>query len=137
MKCPYCLREFKVTPDATRAPYYYDGYLKDHLPAIQAGFEGGLEPGEIATALGDASFSGMISYIGKRYGWYAPPSSDLKSSYHKARLEHAWLLRCEGLKLREIGERLDLSRDRVRQMILKFGRETQRATKKTRVYPTQ
>lgn len=42
--------------------------------------------------------------------------------YQQARREHAFRLRNEQLKLREIGERLGVQRERARQMILKFKR---------------
>lgn len=46
--------------------------------------------------------------------------------WYQARRMHAWLLRAEGLTYREIGERLGLSRERVRSMIKRCGRETMR-----------
>jgi hypothetical protein len=49
-----------------------------------------------------------------------------------ARHEHAWLLRAEGLKLQEIANHFGMiSRERVRQMIMKFGRRVKRATRRT------
>jgi hypothetical protein len=54
--------------------------------------------------------------------------------YWAARREHAWLLRAEGLKLREIALRLGgISRDRVSQMIRREGWSMSRALRKTRV----
>ena len=44
-----------------------------------------------------------------------------------ARYEHAWLLRAEGCSLREISERLDISKERARQMIRSQGRKVTRA----------
>jgi len=53
--------------------------------------------------------------------------------YVQARREHAWLLRAEGLTLQQIGDRLGgLGREGVRQIIHKFSRRVQRATRKTR-----
>lgn len=42
--------------------------------------------------------------------------------YWLARREHAFLLRCEGLLLREIGERLGTGTESARQDILRFAR---------------
>ena len=56
----------------------------------------------------------------------APPIY-IQEVYGKARDEHAWLLRAEGLQLRVIGERLGVSKERARQMISKFGRRVRRA----------
>jgi hypothetical protein len=44
-----------------------------------------------------------------------------------ARYEHAWLLRAEGYSLRVIGERLDISKERARQMIMRQGHKVTRA----------
>jgi DNA-directed RNA polymerase sigma subunit (sigma70/sigma32) len=49
-------------------------------------------------------------------------------SYGWARLEHAWLLKAEGLRLEDIGRRFGVTRERARQMIVKFGRRMERAT---------
>jgi hypothetical protein len=55
---------------------------------------------------------------------------DLK--YDIARLEHAWLLRAEGLPLKQIAYRVGVnSNERARQMISKFGRRVQRALRFT------
>jgi hypothetical protein len=54
--------------------------------------------------------------------------------YWSARNEHAWLLKAEGLTLREIGLRLGVSRERARQMIWHFGRRVRRAMKHTRIW---
>ncbi len=133
MKCPHCLKEFNTTPDTTREPYYYDGYLKDYLPTICAGFKNGLSPAKIAIAIEQPNASTMIRYIGKRYGWRAPNNVLVDLEYQKARREHAWLLRCEGFKLREISNRLGIGRERARQMINKFSREMTRSLKRTKI----
>jgi hypothetical protein len=44
-----------------------------------------------------------------------------------ARYEHAWLLRAEGYSLRHISERLGVTRERARQMILRQGYKVTRA----------
>jgi hypothetical protein len=56
----------------------------------------------------------------------------LERLHDEARREHAWLLRAEGLTLREIGRRLGVSHERVRQILYQFGRRVQRAIRKTR-----
>lgn len=50
----------------------------------------------------------------------------------RARLEHAWLLRAEGLGLREIAIRLGVGTERVRTMILQFAGMVGRATRHTK-----
>jgi len=55
-----------------------------------------------------------------------------KMLYAQARHEHVWLLRAEGLTLQQIGDRIGVSRERIREMIYKFSRRVQRATRKTR-----
>ncbi len=47
--------------------------------------------------------------------------------YRAACAEHAFLLKCEGLTLDQIGRRLGVSRERARQMIMKAARRLQRA----------
>lgn len=62
--------------------------------------------------------------------WYGDPA------YSAARLEHAFLLKCEGLTYAKVGERLDVSRDRARQMALNFSRKlaTSMYRRRTRSY---
>ena len=43
-------------------------------------------------------------------------------THRNARLEHAWLLKAEGLHLSDIGAALGVSRERARQMVNRFGR---------------
>lgn len=50
----------------------------------------------------------------------------------QASLEHAWLLRAEGLTYRAIGNRLGVSQERARQKIWKFGRIMQAAIRRPR-----
>ena len=47
--------------------------------------------------------------------------------YWRARKEHAWLLRCEGLTLRQVGLRLGIGPNRAQQLIWTFGRRMSRA----------
>jgi DNA-directed RNA polymerase specialized sigma24 family protein len=49
-----------------------------------------------------------------------------------ARHEHAWLLRAEGLTLRQIGARLGVSRNQARILIFQFSYRVKRAMRKTR-----
>jgi hypothetical protein len=53
--------------------------------------------------------------------------------YWGAREEHAFLLRCEGLTLQQVGDRLGVCRERARQMISKFGFRFSRAMKQARI----
>jgi len=62
-----------------------------------------------------------------------PDRPDYKDPYWKARYEHAWLLRCERLTYREIGERLGLSGERAKQLIHKFSRVFNRRNRRMRV----
>ena len=55
-----------------------------------------------------------------------------KEDYRFARMEHAGLLRCEGLKLREIAVRLDVKTESARQKVRWFGRRLQWATRRTK-----
>ena len=61
--------------------------------------------------------------------------TDFNKMYSNARSEHAFLLRCEGLKLREIADHLGLiSREHARQLVCKYARRLNRAMTKTKVY---
>jgi hypothetical protein len=51
---------------------------------------------------------------------------------YAAHQEYAWLLRAEGLTLQAIGDRLGLTRERVRQILAKYGRRMGWATRKTK-----
>lgn len=66
-----------------------------------------------------------------------PPPSDPVAEWqiwHEARGEHAWLLRAEGLSLAQIGARLDISKERARQILAKFARRVRQATRRTHFY---
>ncbi len=54
--------------------------------------------------------------------------------YCDADLEHAFLLRCEGMSYRKIGERLGVNKERVRQLLVYFSKRMRRAMVRTRVY---
>jgi len=63
------------------------------------------------------------------------PYQRFNKMYAVAKEEHAFLLRCEGLKYREIGEHFGgLSRERVRQLVCRGARRLQHAMKRTKVY---
>jgi hypothetical protein len=64
----------------------------------------------------------------------APAGHDFMSTYYDARMEHCLLLRCEGLLLREIAERLGVSRDRVRCLLHREGTKLSRAMRKVKFY---
>lgn len=138
MKCPHCHHEIDLPPREQR-PYCYHGYLKDHLPLILAGLRSGKSPMSITIMLRTLrrfepyeSPTETIRYIGRRYGLIQIAEPRKYKMMGKARAEHAWLLRAEGLTLREIGERIGLSHERVRQMIRKFGRDTSRSLRITK-----
>lgn len=54
--------------------------------------------------------------------------------YHEARREHAFLLRCEGLKFWEIGERLGVCVESSRQKVMQRSRELKKGMKRTKFY---
>ena len=54
--------------------------------------------------------------------------------YHQARAEHAMLLRCEGMVLREIGTRLGISREQARSNICKGARRLAWAMQRTKLH---
>jgi hypothetical protein len=63
------------------------------------------------------------------------PYSDFMADYiiyGLGRAEHAWLLRAEGLSYSEIGYFMGVSRERARQLILKFSRKMSWAMRRTR-----
>lgn len=53
--------------------------------------------------------------------------------YWVARREYAFMLRCEGLSTREIGGRLGVGSDQVRNMVGRVGHELARAMRHTKV----
>jgi len=55
-------------------------------------------------------------------------------TFSKAREEHAFLLRCEGLKYKEIGKQFGVSVERARQMTFRCSRHLNKAMRKTKVY---
>lgn len=54
-------------------------------------------------------------------------------AYYRARQEHAWLLRAEGMLYTDIARRLEVSHERARQMVKQFGRRVQQAWHRTRI----
>jgi len=56
------------------------------------------------------------------------------TGFYEARAEHAFLLRCEGLKLREIGDKFGFSIETARQSIARHARRLKRAMNKTKFY---
>lgn len=53
----------------------------------------------------------------RRKFWCDYPPDELTIAYGDARREHAFLLRCEGLKLQDIGDRLGVTKGRAEQII--------------------
>lgn len=54
------------------------------------------------------------------------------NTYWHARQEHAFLLRCEGLKLREIAQRFGISKERARGLIVQFVRRYRKCNPRTK-----
>ncbi len=54
--------------------------------------------------------------------------------YNLARKEHAFLLRCEGLKYREIGPRLGVGSNRARLLTLEFERRLRKVLRQAKFY---
>ena len=57
--------------------------------------------------------------------------------YHRARREHALLLRCEGLTLRQIGARFGVSHETARRLVDNGACELQRALRHSRLRCTE
>lgn len=78
----------------------------------------------------------LVSYTG---GFQRPQDythqqhDDLTKPYWRARKEHAWLLRAEGLTYRAIGARLGVGPERIRHLVWSFGRYMAHAMRRTRV----
>jgi hypothetical protein len=66
-----------------------------------------------------------------RPGPQPPPPQ--KDPLWRARWEHAFLLRCEGLTYRTIGERLGVSHERARGMVFRFSNIFNRRTRHARL----
>ena len=61
-----------------------------------------------------------------------PAKYDGDLAFLHARMEHAWLLRAEGLTFQQISDHLGVSCARAHQIVSKFARRVTRATRKTR-----
>ena len=141
MKCPHCNREFEPEKPP-RKPYEYHGYLEEFLPMIFVGLRSGKSPKSIAIAIeSQRQFSyythvgAAIRYIGINYGLIAKPEEEKYPTpvFQKARQEHAWLLRAEGMTFKKIGARLGVSSAQARVLVFRFGRlEATRAMKRMR-----
>ena len=116
----------------------YKGYLAPHIDIILESYRAGTPINKIA--------DGLLFYypdLGRSSPYYGRPRGQIRASirnllkrlgalksqgpvppwngvYGVARQEHAFLLRCEGLKLKEIGDRLGVSSSRVRELHFKF-----------------
>jgi hypothetical protein len=134
--CPHCGQEFEPVkakkPPPPKKPYN-QGYLAEHLPLILRAFRRGISVDAIAAMIDANNWSGraMIRYIGIRYNFIKrTPYVDL-SEFYAARYEHAWLLRAEKMTLKEIGNRLGVSKERAREMVVHMGRRMSRAARKS------
>lgn len=156
MKCPHCGHEWQ--PE--KPPYEYSGYLKPWLNEILEYLKAGRHPNFIAIDIlarkdfvapenwdggphgywprrnveeREAAATAIIRNIASKYGLIKRKNAFRDREIASAREEHAWILRAEGLTLREIGERLGISKDRCRQLIWKCGRRNIRQNR-TRFY---
>ena len=57
----------------------------------------------------------------------------VQTQQFRARSEHAWLLRAEGMIYRQIANRLGLSIERSRQIVFAFGRRVTKSAKRVRI----
>ena len=62
-----------------------------------------------------------------------PPLAPVDRTWEHARWEHAFLLRCEGARMKDIGTVLGISTSRASQMVLRFARKLGWAMRRTRV----
>jgi hypothetical protein len=61
------------------------------------------------------------------------PLPQQKDPLWRARWEHAFLLRCEGLTYQQVGDRLGVGKERARQMIFRFAHILNRRCRRMRV----
>lgn len=115
----------------TVSPYEYKGYLRPWLEEIKSRLVKKENPHSIALSLikrGVKSpqncISGLISsisYLEKRLNLKTDTNLFDTKNYNDAKKDHAWLLRAEGIKYREIGKRLGVSPARARAIVLERG----------------
>ncbi len=136
-KCPQC--GFEFGPPKQNKPYEYRGMLVNYLPLILDAFRSGESVEEIVILIRlqknyakDFRYEhpeflvNQVRYIGRNYGLIPKVEAASYWSVHigRARKEHAWLLRAEGMKFKEIGKRLGISMVQARMLVFQFGRET-------------
>ncbi len=135
-KCPQC--GFEFGPPKQNRPYEYRGELVNYLPLILDALRSGESVSEIVVLIRmqknyDRDFpyhhpelGNQVRYIGRNYGLIPKVEAASYWSVHigRARKEHAWLLRAEGMKFKEIGRRLGISMAQARVLVFQFGRET-------------
>lgn len=144
-KCPQC--GFEFGPPKQNKPYEYKGTLANYLPLIIDALRSGESVEEVVSLIRMQKNYGrdfhyyqpdlvnQVRYIGRNYGLIPKAEVGTYWSVHigKARKEHAWLLRAEGMKFKEIGKRLGISMAQARILVFQFGRETaSRAMKRTK-----
>lgn len=133
--------------------YAYEGYLLPWLGRITAlRADGRLTKRQVAMKLlatderlrelmarrriwtaPDVAISCLIAAIEGRTGIYIADPPNLYRQWSRARAEHVWLLRAEGLKQRVIAARIGVSKSRVQQIIARQGRRVARAMRHTRI----
>jgi DNA-directed RNA polymerase specialized sigma24 family protein len=74
-----------------------------------------------------------MKWPGWRVKWYAKEDEFIADmEYHDARREHAFLLRCEGVKYKEIGQRLGVRKQAAHQLVMRFGKRLNKAMRRLR-----
>lgn len=129
-------RDWLIVGKIKSPVYEYRGYMREHMPLALRMRSEGKSLTEVATYLFDVcnvrspyedwrcmtrensigSILAGIRSVEKKMGLDYPPVA-LDRTYEKARREHAFLMRCEGETLKQIGNRLGVGYKRVGTLI--------------------
>lgn len=147
--CPHCGGDLTPPPKPKPAkpPYEYRGCLKPYLPLILQCFRRGIKPAVITTMVQlemqkdhfelntywgtPTNIHAIIINIGVGHKFYEQTPAKYILQYKRARQEHAWLLRAEGVKLKDIGARLGIGKAAAGGLIQAFNWRIRHATKHT------